>query len=326
MLLLRLQLNWISQCLMSLLHSPPSSPSINVSSPSSLSRPCGLCPSIEDSLPPAPSDADPAHMSPPPSSPIMSAPTVGTHHMVTRSKADIFKPRYFADIALLAHSSLISALLTTTTHKGFKSAAKHLGWLAAMNDEIKALHSNNMWELVPRPFGTNVVDDRLKARLVAQDFTQLPRFNYDHTFSPVIKAATLRVVLSLLVLRNWPLHHLDVKHAFLHGQLSKPVFMEQPPGFIDPHFLNHVCRLRKALYGLKQAPLAWFQRFSSFLLGLGFVGSKVDTSHFVYHRGHITLHILVYIDDIILTGSDPSLIRRFIGQLHSEFRIRILVN
>lgn len=86
-------------------------------------------------------------------------------------------------------------------------------------------------------------------------------------------------------MKNWSLHQLDMKNAFLHGDLTKRVYMEQPPGFIDPHFPHLVRRLRKALYGLKQSPLVWFQRFNTYLLNLGFVCSKADASLFVLVKG-----------------------------------------
>lgn len=155
-----------------------------------------------------------------------------------------------------------------------------------MCEEMYALSSNNTWDLVPCPQGENVVGskwvlrtkykfnssiERYKARLVTQGFTQISGFDFSHTFSPVVRAATLRVILSLPVQWRWPLHQLDIKNAFLHGLLDKLVFMSQPPGFIDPHFSNHVCRLKKALYGLRQAPRAWFDKFSALLISLGFI-------------------------------------------------------
>ena len=124
----------------------------------------------------------------------------------------------------------------------------------------------------------------LKARLVAKGYTQVPGLNYTDTFSPVIKATTVRVVLSLAVTNKWSRCQLDVKNAFLNGHLTEHVYMEQPPGYIDPRFPNHVCQLKKALYGLKQASRAWFQRFSSFLIQLGFYCSRADTSLFAFHR------------------------------------------
>ena len=88
-----------------------------------------------------------------------------------------------------------------------------------------------------------------------------------------MRPATIRIILSLVVTSGWRLHKLDVKNAFLHGFLNEEVYMEQPSGYTDPEFPQHVCRLKKALYGLKQAHRAWFHRFSSFLLKLGFLSS-----------------------------------------------------
>ena len=90
------------------------------------------------------------------------------------------------------------------------------------------------------------------------------------TFSPVVKPATIRVVLSLAAGSSWPIHQLDVKNAFLHGHLAETVYSSQPAGFIDSSRPRDVCRLNRSLYGLKQAPRAWFARFTSFLLSLGF--------------------------------------------------------
>ncbi|KAM0027867.1 putative RNA-directed DNA polymerase [Helianthus debilis subsp. tardiflorus] len=221
-----------------------------------------------------------------PSSSVPLAPTVAdapqsSHPMQTRSKAGIFKPKHRADLASLTTHALHAALSSAKEPRGFKSAAKDPKWMAAMHEELDALHQNRTWTLVPRPSSANVVGskwvyrikyhsdgtiERYKARLVAQGYTQIPGLDYSHTFSPVVKASTVRIVLSLAVLNSWKLHQLDVKNAFLNGNLSETVFMEQPPGFTDERFPNHVCRLSKALYGLKQAPRAWFQRLSSFLI------------------------------------------------------------
>ncbi|CAL2224604.1 unnamed protein product [Prunus armeniaca] len=123
---------------------------------------------------------------------------------------------------------------------------------------------------------------------------------------------------------GWPLRQLDVKNAFLHGVLNETVFMTQPPGFVDPHCPNHVCRLHKAIYGLKQAPHAWFHRFSSFIIQYGFTQSRADQSMFVYrHSSHIMV-LLLYVDDIVLTGNTQSMLSSFISTLGTKFEIKDL--
>lgn len=134
---------------------------------------------------------------------------------------------------------------------------------------MDAICTNQTWDLVPPPSGVNIIGsrwvfhtkykvdgsiDQYKARLVVQGFTEVPGAGFHHTFSPVVKASTVRVILALSVHFCWSLHQLDIKNAFLNGVLSKPVYTAQPPGFVDPKHPNHVCRLKKALYSLRQAP------------------------------------------------------------------------
>nr|GEV50301.1 DNA helicase INO80 isoform X2 [Tanacetum cinerariifolium] len=116
----------------------------------------------------------------------------------------------------------------------------------------------------------------------------------------------------------------DIQNAFLHGNLKEQVYMKQPPGFIDPQRPNHVCLLHKSLYGLKQAPRAWFERLSKALFDLGFKGSKTDPSLFIYSRGDTLLYILVYVDDIIVTGNNKGTIDNIICQLGSAFALKDL--
>lgn len=139
------------------------------------------------------------------------------------------------------------------------------------------------------------------------------------TFSPIVKPATILMVLSLATYCDWPVHQLDIKNAFLQGHLNETVYMHQPPGFHDPKYLNHVCHLKRSLYGLKQAPRAWFNRFAPFLKKHGFIHSKCDSSLFIFRYGSATAYLLLYGDDIILTASTTSILQHLIKLLAAEF-------
>jgi histone deacetylase 1/2 len=198
---------------------------------------------------------------------------------------------------------------------------------------------NKTWHLVPPQRGTNVIGckwvykikrkpdgslDRYKARLVAKGFKQRYGIDYEDTFSPVIKAATIRVILSLAVSCGWSLRQLDVQNAFLHGLLEEDVYMHQPPGFEDPNQPNYVCKLDKALYGLKQAPRAWYSRLSERLIQLGFKASKADTSLFFLSKGGITMFVLVYVDDIIVASSTEQATSLLLRDLKEQFALKDL--
>jgi hypothetical protein len=216
----------------------------------------------------------------------------------------------------------------------YRSALADANWRVAMTHEYQALIDNGTWRLVPQPPGANIVSgkwiytrkyhsdgtlNRHKARWVVRGNNQQASIDYDETFSPVVKPATIRTVLSLAASRAWPFHQLDVKNAFLHGHLEETVYCQQPPGFVDPAAPDHVCLLQKSLYGLKQAPGAWYQRFAAFLRQLGFVASTSDTSLFVYKEGAQIAYLLLYVDDIILTASSSTLLQHIMAKLNSEF-------
>ena len=132
--------------------------------------------------------------------------------------------------------------------------------------------------------------------------------DFFETFSPVVKPCTVRVVLSLAVIHHWPIRQFDINNAFLNGVLTEEAFMHQTQDFIDFAHPSYACRLNKALYGLKQAPRAWHDRLKGSLLNLGFFMSKSDTSLFLQHIEHDILLVLIYVDDILITGSNSQLV------------------
>jgi hypothetical protein len=166
--------------------------------------------------------------------------------------------------------------------------------------------------------------ERYKACLVAKGFDQQCGLDYIDTFSPVIKPAIVRVVLALAIHYSWPIQQLDISNAFLHETLQEEVFMDQPQGFIDPQVPTHVYRSHKSLYGLKQAPRAWFNMLTDALLEFGFLQSLVDPSLFVLHCGSHHLFLLVYVDDMLVTGSHVDLIQSLLHQLKADFALKDL--
>jgi histone deacetylase 1/2 len=191
-------------------------------------------------------------------------------------------------------------------------------WKHAMDVEYAALMKNKTWHLVPYQQGKNIIDckwvfkikrkpdgsiDKYKARLVAKGYKQRYGIDYEDTFSPIVKATTIHLVLSIDVSRGWHLRQLDVQNAFLHGFLEEEVYMRQPPGYEDKNTPRYVCKLDKALCGLKQAPFAWYSQLSGRLQELGFKPSKVDTSLFYYCKGSHVTFMLIYVDDIIVASS-----------------------
>jgi hypothetical protein len=143
--------------------------------------------------------------------------------------------------------------------------------------------------------------------------------DYEDTFSPVVKAATIHLVLSIAVLKGWSLHQLDVQNAFLHGILNEEVYMHQPPGYADKSHPNFVYKLDKAIYGLKQAPQAWYARLCAKLIALGFVPSKADTSLFYYSQGGHNIFVLVYVDNIIVASSSSATTDALLANLKRDF-------
>jgi len=253
---------------------------------------------------------------------------------ITRSQHGIRKPKTYTDGTVR-----YNLLATTGEPTNLTDALCDSNWKEAMDCEYNALINNKTWHLVPPHCSKNIIDckwvykikrkpdgsiDRYKARLVAKGFKQKYGIDYEDTFSPVVKAATIRLILSLAVSRGWSFRQLDVQNAFLHGVLEEDVYMRQPPGYEDkskPHF---ICKLDKALYGLKQAPRAWYSRLSTKLQSLGFCASKADISLFYYKKGQITIFLLIYVDDIIVASSSERATQALLSDLKAEFALKDL--
>jgi hypothetical protein len=255
------------------------------------------------------------------------APVVNQHDMITRGKSGFWFPTLF-------ESSALSPIPRT-----YHVVLADPNWRLVMEQEFSALIGNHTWDLLRRPPHSNTVTgkwvfkhrfkvdgslERYKTHWVLRGFTQRLDIDFSEIFSLVVKPATVQTVLSLALLHRWPIHQLDVNNAFLQGTLSETLYCVQPTGFEDSTHLDYVCRLNRSLYGLKHAPFAWYNRFASHLLQLGFDEAKTDTSLFVYHKGADTIYLLLYVDNIVLTASSMPLLRRTITTLQHEFSLKDL--
>jgi len=203
-----------------------------------------------------------------------------------------------------------------------------------MTEELAALERTCTWDLVPLPshavpitckwvFKIKTKSDgsieRYKTRLVARSFQQTQGLDYDETFAPVAHMTTIRTLIAVAASCSLTISQMDVKNAFLHGDLHEEVYMQPPPGVHAPS--GYVCRLRRALYGLKQAPRAWFQRFVSVIRAAGFSPSEHDPALFIHHSPHGRTLVLLYVDDMLITGDDIEHISHVKKQLGEQFQM-----
>ncbi|KAE8676085.1 Purple acid phosphatase 26 isoform 2 [Hibiscus syriacus] len=195
------------------------------------------------------------------------------HPMVTRSKSGIRKPKIF------------QVVCSDKEPRTIREVMKSSEWKVAAQAEYNALVKNNTCTLVSLPSGKKP-----------------PGIDYHEVFSPVVKPATARIVLSLVLSKRWSLKQVDINNAFLNKVLAEEVYMMQPPGY-EQGDGSLVCKLNKAIYGLKQASRAWFERLKEYLEDQRFVLSRSDASLFVKEITGNIVYLLVYVDDIIVTGS-----------------------
>ncbi|XP_071740533.1 uncharacterized protein [Rutidosis leptorrhynchoides] len=215
---------------------------------------------------------------------------------------------------------LTSAIYSEEIPTSVEQALKSPKWRKAMENEMEALTTNNTWEkcILPeskKPVGTG---------LVAKGYTQTYGVDYSENFSSVAKIDTIRVLFSVAANKDWPLHQFDVKNAFLHGDLKEEVYMEGPPGFTSDFREREVCLLKKSLYSLKQSPRAWFGRFTIAMENYGFKQSNSDHTLFLKQRNNLITCLIIYVDDMIITGNDQEEISKLKTNLFKEFEMKDL--
>ena len=230
-----------------------------------------------------------------------------------------------------------STMLHHHEPQSYKEASANPLWQQAMQEELQALEKTHTWDLVDPPSDKTLVGckwvykiktlsdgsiERYKARLVAKGFTQEYGVDYEETFAPVARITSVRTLIAIAAARQWRLTQMDVKNAFLNGELEEEVYMRPPPGYTCQE--KKVCRLRKALYGLKQAPRAWFAKFHKTIMQLNFSASAHDSALFTRKTSNGTVVLLLYVDDMIITGDDSIGIEELKQFLSQNFEMKDL--
>ena len=210
-------------------------------------------------------------------------------------------------------------------------------WFDASKEEMKSMDDNHVWDLVELPDGFKTIGckwvyktkrdskgkpERRKSRLVAKGFTQKDGIDYKETFSPVSKKDSLRIVLALVAHYDLELHQMDVKTAFLNGDLEEEVYMDQPEGFVVTGKENLVCKLRKSIYGLKQASRQWYIKFNDTITSYGFVEIIVDRCIYIKISGSKFVILVLYVDDILLAANDMGMLHDVKKYLSKNFEMK----
>ena len=218
----------------------------------------------------------------------------------------------------------------------YEVAVKEEIWRIEMKEEMESIEKNLTWDLVKpsvncRPIGVkwiykvkrNCIGEitRHKARLVAKDYSQKKGKDYDEVFSPMARAESIRILIALAAQLKWKVHHLDVKSAFLNGEIEEEIYVYQPEGFIEKGKEDYVLRLKKALYGLKQAPRAWNYKLDCILKSMGFIRSVSDQAVYILKNVQEKLLVGVYVDDLIITGSNTEEIEGFKTSMKTKFEM-----
>nr|GFB54645.1 retrovirus-related Pol polyprotein from transposon TNT 1-94 [Tanacetum cinerariifolium] len=198
--------------------------------------------------------------------------------------------------------------ITHVEPKNYKEALKHSCWIEAMQDKLYEFERLDVWVLIPTP--GNILQE------IGIDF--------EESFAPVARLEAIRLFIANAASQNMIIFQMDVKTAFLNGELNAVVYVSQPEGFVNPDHPTHVYRLKKALYGLKQALRAWYDKLSKFLITTGFSKGVVDPTLFTRRTGKHILLVQIYVDDIIFASTDPQSCERFAQEMNSTFQMSMM--
>ena len=257
----------------------------------------------------------------------------------SHTSSDIHSPRYKSLTNLYSETSPIiqdeeAHLLSGEEPLSYAETASEEAWMRAMREEMLSIDRNDTWQLeFPppncRPIGLKWIFKlkknpqgeviKHKARLVVKGYSQRKGIDYEEVYAPVVRFETIRLLIALAALKGWQIHHLDVKSAFLNGEINEVIHVKQMEGFLVKGKEGYVLRLKKALYGLKQAPRAWYIKLHSCLISLGFVKSKHEPSLYLKQSDSHFVIVGVYVDDLIVSGSSSAGIENFKGEMTRKF-------
>ncbi|GJT65460.1 retrovirus-related pol polyprotein from transposon TNT 1-94, partial [Tanacetum coccineum] len=248
-------------------------------------------------------------------------------HPLTQVRGNPSKPvQTRRQLATDPEMCMFALTVSTAEPKNIKEAMDDSAWIEAMQEELHQFDRLQVWELVDKPFGKNVIklkwlwknkkdEDqtviRNKARLVAKGYAQEEGIDFEESFAPVARLEVVWIFIAYAVHKSFPIYHMDMETAFLNGPLKEEVYVAQPDGFIDLDHLDKVYRLRKALYGLKQAPRAWYNELSNFLISKGFTKGSINPNLFTIRYKEDILLVQIYVDDIIFGSTNPKFSKRF---------------
>ena len=255
----------------------------------------------------------------------------------TRERRSAIPPDYLVYIGEQDYD--IGSVTDPITYEEAVSCPQSELWLDAMRDEIQSMRHNGVWDLIELPEGQRPIGckwvyktkrdskgkvEKFKARLVAKGFTQREGVDYEATFFPVSSKDSFRVIMALVAHFDMELHQMDVKTAFLNGDLNEEVYMIQPEGFVANDSGKLVCRLKKSIYGLKQVSRQWYLKFHSVVTSYGFVENKVDQCIYCKVSGRKFIFLILYVDDILLASSDLGLLHETKRMLSNNFDMKDL--
>ena len=212
-------------------------------------------------------------------------------------------------------------------------------WLEAMKSEIDSMYANQVWTLVKAPEGVKPIGCKwvfkkktdmdgnvqtYKARLVAKGYRQKYGIGFDETFSPVAMIKSIRILLAIAAYHDYEIWQMDVKTAFLNGNLMEDVYMTQPDSFVILEHANKVCKLQRSIYGLKQASRSWNHRFDETIKEFDFIQNEDDSCVYKKVSGSALTFIVLYVDDILLIGNDIPMLQSVKTWLSIKFSMKDL--